>query len=383
MAKRYKLHPIVNSFAQITGDAYQELLADAREHGIRIPAIVWKGQLIDGRNRQNVAEELGIELPVTEFEGTEFEACMTAVAANAMRRHETQDQKAISANLCSEIIEPLKVAAEKRRLANLRRGDNTPEVTFVSHRDGQDSNEPADDSSNDAPGRVRTQLAKLYGVSEGQISKGKRLLERDRDAAMKVLAGELKITQADQEDKAKKAGDTRRQQNRRIRVAPPAELKAMTYRLVIVGTEWVRELGADWLASMGTDNPLASVLDEDCLLLFRTGGDAEIGFRCGNLIDHWSCRRARRYIGIVGTEKFNGEPWETIVAGYRGKVPVEDILPRATIKCGKDGIEPTLLQLPHEWLKQTHSDKRVLHFAGKLVVAGSVNWPLNGEPVAA
>ena len=56
----FDVHPVASRFPQMSGDRYQELVSDIREKGQLHPLVLHNGQLLDGRNRVNACEELGI-----------------------------------------------------------------------------------------------------------------------------------------------------------------------------------------------------------------------------------------------------------------------------------------------------------------------------------
>ena len=376
--QEYKFHPVADAYPLFADDEADALASDIAENGLKEDIVLFDGQILDGRNRYRACLKAGVEPRFTEYDGDATAGGIIAYvrSMNDFRRHLNSSQNAAVARLLSEWLKEQLVdeAKDRQRAAG---GDKKSSKAKESLRQRIDE---AIEDTDENEGRAAQQLAKLHDTNRQYIAD---VWKFDLETVCKIRDGSLTVPQAKAEFKKTEQATNRRSQNRRVKVAAPSELKAMTYRLVIIGLEWIREFGANWPASMGDDKPLAGALDEDCLLFFRTGGDAEIGFRAGNVIDHWSCRRARRYFALLGTEKFNGETWENIIVGYRGKVPVEDIVPRSPVKCSKEGIEPALLAAAMPWLKDAHSDKRVLHFAGKLVLPGAVNWPLKGEVIAA
>jgi hypothetical protein len=79
--ERFIVHPFADTFPMLTGPARAELREDIRKHGVREPIVLWLDNreiaasgdinhsaddgelyLVDGRNRLEIANELGIEL---------------------------------------------------------------------------------------------------------------------------------------------------------------------------------------------------------------------------------------------------------------------------------------------------------------------------------
>lgn len=91
----YPLHPYAKIFPLIEGAAFDELVADIKEHGIREPLVLHAGALLDGRNRLRACELLGIAPPTKEWNGDDPLAYV--VSANLRRRHLRDSQRALVA----------------------------------------------------------------------------------------------------------------------------------------------------------------------------------------------------------------------------------------------------------------------------------------------
>jgi hypothetical protein len=130
--ERFKIHPFADTFPMLSGPARAELREDIRKHGVREPIVLWLDNrevaesgdinrsagegvefLVDGRNRLEVADELGIEPPIKRMQAyrltsrlgrkptsnaTRWEASVPDVEAlilslNVHRRHLTAAQK--------------------------------------------------------------------------------------------------------------------------------------------------------------------------------------------------------------------------------------------------------------------------------------------------
>ena len=75
------IHPAADLFPMMTPDELKELGEDIRKQGQRVPIAVWKAQkrsrpeLLDGRNRLDAMEAVGIGLRV-DYEGTDLNPCV-------------------------------------------------------------------------------------------------------------------------------------------------------------------------------------------------------------------------------------------------------------------------------------------------------------------
>ncbi|MFN3582927.1 hypothetical protein [Phenylobacterium sp.] len=91
----YRPHPLAELFPLIEGQAYWDLVADIREHGVREPVVMLDGMVLDGRNRYLAAREAGRPVPVVQYEGDD--PLGFVVSLNLKRRHLNESQRAMVA----------------------------------------------------------------------------------------------------------------------------------------------------------------------------------------------------------------------------------------------------------------------------------------------
>src|SRR5262245_5919227 len=103
-----EFHPVANIFPMMSAEEFEALKADIAAHGQREPIWLYEGKIVDGRNRYNACEEIGIEPQCREWSGS---GSLTAfvVSLNLIRRHLNETQRGM-------------VAA---RIANMRQGERT------------------------------------------------------------------------------------------------------------------------------------------------------------------------------------------------------------------------------------------------------------------
>lgn len=93
-----RFHPISEVFPLLEGPAFDELVADVREHGVREP--IWlhrDGRIIDGRNRYRAAGAAGREVATRVFAGSDSDLAGFVISLNLKRRHLNESQRAMAA----------------------------------------------------------------------------------------------------------------------------------------------------------------------------------------------------------------------------------------------------------------------------------------------
>jgi hypothetical protein len=92
-----ELHPITGDYDDLTGDELTTLRESLRAHGLVVPVVVWRNQIVDGRHRAKLCQELGIELRTNDISkqcSTEAEMIARVRAFNEHRRANTKPLKA-------------------------------------------------------------------------------------------------------------------------------------------------------------------------------------------------------------------------------------------------------------------------------------------------
>jgi hypothetical protein len=94
-------HPLANIFPLLDGEAFEALVADIREHGLREPVILYEGQILDGRNRYRACAAAGVDARLEMFSGDDPLAFV--VSKNLHRRHLNESQRAMVATKLATI----------------------------------------------------------------------------------------------------------------------------------------------------------------------------------------------------------------------------------------------------------------------------------------
>jgi ParB-like chromosome segregation protein Spo0J len=177
-----EFHPLANIFPLIEGQAFDDLCADIRAHGVREPVWLYEGQILDGRNRWRAAAASGMTCPIRDYTGSnplEF-----VLSLNLHRRQLNPGQLAVVG---------LRVYAWHAEQAAKRR-----------------VRKPADSVPANLPeqkGEASELAAKAVGASARNVRKAKRLQADRPDLLAKVEIAELSLHAATQQaaEETKKA----------------------------------------------------------------------------------------------------------------------------------------------------------------------------------
>jgi ParB-like chromosome segregation protein Spo0J len=162
MMTKLEKHPVADLFPMMSASEFARLKSDIKTNGQREDIVVWRGLLIDGRNRLRACEELDIEPQIAELMD-ETDPVQYALSHNLHRRHLTTAQRAI-------------VAA---KLATMSEGRPSEET-----------------SSNDLVSQDKA--ASLLNVSTASLKRAKHVLANGSTAlATAVEAGDVPVSLAE------------------------------------------------------------------------------------------------------------------------------------------------------------------------------------------
>ena len=149
-------HPYANLLPLMSEAAYRRLKDAIALDGQQVPAQVYAGQLLDGRNRARACRELGIALKVEPFVGTDQTALVYVLSVNQHRREMSQSQRAgVAAKLLPLVSEDVLAKRVARITATQRQKHGGEIVALV----------PQSPPEGDGSLRSRAIVADIMGVS--------------------------------------------------------------------------------------------------------------------------------------------------------------------------------------------------------------------------
>jgi len=96
MSATYPIHPAANLFPMLPDDEFERLKEDIATNDLQEAIVLYKGQIVDGRNRYKACKELGRHISVEELED-DHDPVAFVISANLYRRQLKQSQKAMCA----------------------------------------------------------------------------------------------------------------------------------------------------------------------------------------------------------------------------------------------------------------------------------------------
>ncbi len=215
-------NPYSEMLPQLPPDEYQRLRDDIADNGVQVPIIVDDaGNILDGRHRWLIAQELGVDCPVGKpvVGLADHDKRLLAVAVNVKRRHLTSMQQ----TMLGRIIEPDIAERARRRQIELA-GTRKSDLVDICPQGAGD--------------KTRDEVAAEVGLGSGRTyERNKALLDKVEtshpDLLPDILAGasdvrEIRSQVAKRENEAKLAAVVERE------VEAPTGL----YDVIVIDPPW-------------------------------------------------------------------------------------------------------------------------------------------------
>lgn len=294
-------HPLADVFPLIEGEEFTRLTEDIRTHGLREPIRLWRGSIVDGRNRYRALRAAGMlaeDHDAVSLAGWAVDISHVAVSAlpalvvslNIARRHLDETQRALVA---ARIATMGHGGVRREQGANLPlETGESPDVT-VDDAAALLSVSPRSVKSARALLRDAPALAEEAARGETTLHEAGRAVEEARRGAGDDAISEQAIAAAYQRIKARKEAQKQaKQEGRKAREAALGErLRAANealagagdgprYGVILADPEWRFEVWGEGGMDRSAENhypcssldaimarPVARIAAEDCVLL--------------------------------------------------------------------------------------------------------------------
>lgn len=237
ITNKHDFHSLANIFPLLEADAFDQLVADIKAHGLREPIWLYEGKILDGRNRYRACVKARIEPSFRDYGGNDPLAFV--ISLNLKRRHLNASQLAFVA---LEIERVEAVLAQERMLAGKK----------------------LDPKQKIAGGQARDKAAKAVDVNRQYVSDARKISKIDSGVADMVRAGTINLNEGKKlvalsDDvrpiaiKALASGENirvairaakKQDYNKRIQATKPKPLQGK-YRIIYADPPW--KLNDDWM----------------------------------------------------------------------------------------------------------------------------------------
>jgi len=197
------VHPVADLFPMLAADELAELAEDIKQRGLLHPIVLdTEGRILDGRNRQAACEMAGVEPSTVVYDGDDPDGY--ALAVNIARRHLTKGQQAMIAAKALSVSKGSALSVSEKQ--GISKGRIGQAVTVRDHAPDMVDAVIAGATGLDEAYRVARERKTAADSVEAQLG---RLRAEDPELAAKVVEGELTLTGAWAERKARAENERR------------------------------------------------------------------------------------------------------------------------------------------------------------------------------
>jgi hypothetical protein len=187
MARSLTSHPLARLFPDLPDADFAALVEDIRRNGVKVPILVYRGQILDGRQRYRACQKLNIPCPTVSWNGRD--PWMEVQSRNLVRRHLAKDQVWAICKLAAERfpdlagpIRAVKLEAKERQIRKPKSRASRGSTPLLRSRG---RNKEAADL-----------IGAQFGVSGTTVKRFDRLAREAPELIPKVAAGELSVKKA-------------------------------------------------------------------------------------------------------------------------------------------------------------------------------------------
>lgn len=208
-ALAWPISPICQLFPRLDGLGLAELRKNIQRNGVLVPVTLWRGAVVDGSHRAELAAEFNLPCPseVLPETMTEAEVVARVLSQNAHRRHLTKDQMASSFQLAvitypevRALVDGIAAEAKKRKDAGKAHGPidvSSLDIKFdPTRRAGRPGGHHGHKVKKRKPKATRDILGAQVGVGGRTMARAAQLARVAPEQLPRVIKGEVSVQQA-------------------------------------------------------------------------------------------------------------------------------------------------------------------------------------------
>ena len=176
---RLEAHPATNVFPMANGKVYAALKEDVRENGLREPIALYDGQILDGRARDQICEELGIKPWYRDVDLEDQTPGEYVVEKNLPGKDLTVVQRAA---IGVEILPEVQAIARERIAEGGQKS---------KRGQPQEKGTPEEEAQRKKDGQTGIQVARMLGIGHSTLFAAKAIARKNPDLLPKMRSGEI------------------------------------------------------------------------------------------------------------------------------------------------------------------------------------------------
>ncbi len=204
--KPYEFHKVVDIFPIIQGQDYDDLRRDIERHGIRNPVVLYRGMVVDGRNRVTIWRDLGrdeADIPTVQWDGKDS-LVQFALSMNMQRRHLTDSQRAACAAEATMMFRE-ELRSSRVNAARVTERETARETATGLPAEAVDRKAAKAAKAAEVPHRdprkrtIMERASELFDMSKRHIERAEFVLKNAPDVHADIKAGKISVVQAERE----------------------------------------------------------------------------------------------------------------------------------------------------------------------------------------
>lgn len=250
-----------NIFPEMAPEDYARLKADIQSKGYdnSLPIWVYRGEIIDGWNRQRACNELGIAPEYAEFKGNDIDAISFIMRTNK-RRNLNSSQWACIAAEADEMLGVIRDSIEAERRRKIAEREN------VANQHTEKVQTPqliAESPIKKEIIETRQKAAEMFNTNRTYISEAQKIKNTAPEVFEQIKNGEKTITEVKKEQKEEKKRQERDEKNAKIiKIIESGKLEHVEeFEIVLADPPWKYDFSETKCRQIENNYPTATIED--------------------------------------------------------------------------------------------------------------------------